>query len=103
MVKLRVSPSASSEGDTCKGPHLESQIAEQSTKIAGLEEKLRQVETEVNNLCRKNIELQEKLAECERQQKVMPSPLFCVYRFITDGGISFLISLSSSEVIHGNA
>ncbi|CAH3143687.1 unnamed protein product [Pocillopora meandrina] len=86
-------PSTSFEDDTCKTPDLERQIAEQSTKIGVLEEKLKQAESEINNLRRENIELNEKLAECERQQKEMSSRLFCVDR--TDGDISFYTGLSS--------
>ena len=60
-----------------------------------LEEKLKQAESEMNNLRRENIELNEKLAECERQQKELSSRLFCVDRFTTDGDISFYTGLSS--------
>ena len=88
-------PSTSFEDDTCKSPNLERQIAEQSTKIGELEEKLKQAESEMNNLRRENIELNEKLAECERQQKELSSRLFCVDRFTTDGDISFYTGLSS--------
>ena len=88
-------PSTSFEDDTCKTPDLERQIAKQSTKIGELEEKLKQAESEINNLRRENIELNEKLAECERQQKEMSSRLFCVDRFTTDGDISFYTGLSS--------
>lgn len=45
-------PSTSFEDDTCKTPDLERQIAEQSTKIGELEEKLKQAESEINNLRR---------------------------------------------------
>ena len=57
-------PSTSLELDP---PDLERKIAEQSQKIAELEEKLKQSEDEINNLHRENTELNEKLAECERQ------------------------------------
>lgn len=56
-------PSTSFVEDTCKTPDLERQIAEQSTKIGELEEKLNLVESEINNLCRENIKLTEKLTE----------------------------------------
>ena len=76
-------PSTSFEDDTCKTPDLERQIAEQSTKIGELEEKLKQAESEIN-LHHKNIELNEKLAECKCQQKEMSLRLFCVDRFTTE-------------------
>ena len=85
-------PSTSLELDP---PDLERKIAEQSQKIAELEEKLKQSEDEINNLCRENTELNEKLAECERQQQEISSRLFCVDRFTTDGDISFYTGLSS--------
>lgn len=44
---------------------------------------------------RENTELNEKLAECERQQQEISSRLFCVDRFTTDGDISFYTGLSS--------
>ncbi|XP_067050019.1 uncharacterized protein [Acropora muricata] len=88
-------PSTSFEEDTCKTPGLERQIAEQRTKIGELEEKLKQAESEINNLRHENTELNEKLAECERQQKEMSSRLFCVDCFTTDGDISFYTGLSS--------
>lgn len=56
-------PSTRFEEDTCKTPDLERQIAEQSTKIGELEEKLKHAESEINNLCRENIKLTEKLTE----------------------------------------
>lgn len=64
-------PSTRFEEDTCKTPDLERQIAEQSTKIGELEEKLKLVESEINNLCRENIKLTEKLS------------LFCVDWFMS--------------------
>ena len=85
-------PSTSLELDP---PDLERKIAEQSQKIAELEEKLKQSEDEINNLRRENTELNEKLAECERQQQEISSRLFCVDRFTTDGDISFYTGLSS--------
>ncbi|XP_044172060.1 uncharacterized protein LOC122956456 [Acropora millepora] len=88
-------PSTSFEEDTCKTPGLERQIAEQRTKIGELEEKLKQAESEINNLRHENTELNEKLAECERQQKEMSSGLFCVDCFTADGDISFYTGLSS--------
>ena len=88
-------PSTSFEEDTCKTPGLERQIAEQRTKIGELEEKLKQAESEINNLRHENTEFNEKLAECERQQKEMSSRLFCVDCFTTDGDISFYTGLSS--------
>ena len=39
--------------------------------------------------------MNEKLAECERQQQEISSRLFCVDRFTTDGDISFYTGLSS--------
>ena len=57
-------PSTSFEDDTCKTPDLERQIAEQSTKIGELQEKLKQAESDIN-LHHENIELNEKLAECK--------------------------------------
>ena len=69
-------PSTSFEEDTCKTPDLERQIAKQSTKISELEEGLKQAESEINNLRRENTELNEKLAECERQQKETSLRLF---------------------------
>ncbi|XP_015758276.1 PREDICTED: 52 kDa repressor of the inhibitor of the protein kinase-like [Acropora digitifera] len=50
-------PSTSFKEDTCKTPGLEKQIAEQSTKIGELEEKLKQAESEINNLRHENTEL----------------------------------------------
>ncbi|XP_044176092.1 uncharacterized protein LOC122959097 [Acropora millepora] len=85
-------PSTSLELDP---PDLERKIAEQSQKIAKLEEKLKQSEDEINNLRRENTELNEKLAECERQQQEISSRLFCVNCFTTDGDISFYTGLSS--------
>ena len=78
MVEPKPAPDASSEDDPCEGPDLERKIAEQSTKIAELEEKFGQVENAVNNLCRENTDLKEKLPECEHQKTVMFSRLFCV-------------------------
>ena len=56
---------------------------------------MKQAESEIDNLRRENTELNEKLAECERQQKEMSSRLFCVDRFTTDRDISFYTGLSS--------
>ena len=88
-------PSTSFEDVTRKTQDLERQIAEQSSKIGELEEKFKQAESEINNLRHENIELNEKLAECERQQREMSSRLFCVDRFTADGDISFYTGLSS--------
>ena len=95
---------------------LERQISEQTKTIGELEEKLKQSESEINNLCRENneqsekigeleseinnlrrenTELNEKLTDFERQQKEMSSRLFCVDRFMTDGDISFYTGMSS--------
>ena len=94
----------------CKTQNVERQISEQTKQIGELEEKLKQsesdinnlrrenneqsekigeLESEINNLRRENTELNEKLTDFERQQKEMSSRLFCVDRFTTDGDISF--------------
>ena len=83
------------EFDTGETLDLERQITEEDKRIADLDEKFKQVEDEVNNLRSKNIELIQKLAECERQQKELSSRLFCVNRFITDGDISFYTGVPS--------
>ena len=81
----------------------ESEINNLPRKNTELNEKLAECErqqkemaqSEINNLGRENTELNEKLAECERQQKGTSSRLFCVDRFTTDGDISFYTGLSS--------
>lgn len=59
-------PSTSFEEDTCKTPNLERQIAEQSTKIGELVERLKHAEGEMDHLRRENIELTETWTECDR-------------------------------------
>lgn len=104
------------EVDTCETQDVERQISEQTKQIGELEEKLKQsesdinnlrrenneqsekigeLESEINNLRRENTELNEKLTDFERQQKEMSSRLFCVDRFTTDGDISFYTGMSS--------
>ena len=56
---------------------------------------MKQAESEINNLRHENTELNEKLAECECQQKEMSSGLFCVDCFTADRDISFYTDLSS--------
>ena len=100
---------------TCETQDVERQISEQTKQIGELEEKLKQSESdinnlrrenneqsekigeqesEINNLRRENTELNEKLTDFERQQKEMSSRLFCVDRFTTDGDISFYTGTS---------